>query len=52
MNSVISAFRKKTSSICPICGSPMYMVYWHTGKRSLMCIKCHFGFNYDNQARN
>ncbi|MCX7923400.1 MAG: hypothetical protein N3B21_15525 [Clostridia bacterium] len=46
MDAVIHAFHRKTESICPICNAPMYMVHWHNNTRSLMCLKCHFGFNY------
>ena len=46
MSGVVHAFKRKTASICPICGSPMYMVYWYNKTRSLTCIKCFFGFNY------
>ncbi len=46
MNNIVRAQRRKTASICPVCGSPMYMVRWYDRTRSLMCVKCHFGFNY------
>jgi hypothetical protein len=50
MNSVIHAFHKKTDSNCPICGAPMYMVFWHNNITSFMCLCCHFGLNYKNET--
>lgn len=43
---VVHPFRKKTAARCPVCDSSMYIVYWHNSTQSLMCMKCHFGFNY------
>lgn len=46
MTAIIHPYRRKTSSICPVCQSPMQLIYWRDGSTSLMCMKCHFGFNY------
>ncbi len=47
MAAIIHVFHKKTDSLCPICNERMYMVYWHNKTKSFMCLKCHFGFNYN-----
>lgn len=49
MSAKIHIFHKKTNADCPICSAPMHMVYWRDGSNSLMCLKCYFGFNYNNE---
>ncbi len=49
MAATVHTFHKKTSNKCPICASDMHMVYWRNKTRSLMCLKCHFGFNYTDE---